>query len=184
MGYGGAKFPVLYICHHQFRVLFNIQGAISSAANILQSISAGHRGPGSTVQNEGQAIASTPVGEEDTISQQFGHLALGKHGGMEWIGGSPASFLIESLRAPAASLHGVSPTGDPRASRPSIDRLYFPPSEFLGKIRTIPSTEKVEYPDRDLADKLVSAAELTCCHRLCTQPYYPRWRPTLHTFIS
>ena len=157
---------------------------ISSAANILQSMSVRHHEPRSTAPNEGQAsaIASTPVEEEDTISEQFGHLTLGEHGGMELIGGSPPSSLIQSFHALAASLHGVSPTGeDPQASRPSIDRLYSPPSEFLGKILDV---EKVEYPDRDLANKLVSAVELTCCHRLCTQPYYLRWRPTLHTFIS
>jgi hypothetical protein len=162
--------------------------AISSAANLLQFISAGHCGPRSTVPNGGQAstIASTSVEEEDTISEQFGHLTLGEHGGMR-IGGSLASFLIQSFYTLTASPHGVSLTGpgeDPQASSPSVDRLYFPPSETFGSVRTIPNVEKVEYPDRDLTDKLVSAVELTCCHRLCTQPYYLRWRPTLHAFIS
>ncbi|EMD41046.1 hypothetical protein CERSUDRAFT_131540 [Gelatoporia subvermispora B] len=65
--------------------------------------------------------------------------------------------LIQSFRAMTSSpLHRVSPMEeDPLAPGPSVNKLYFPASVFFGKVRALPSPEEVEYPDRDLADKLV-----------------------------
>lgn len=45
---------------------------------------------------------------------------------------------------------------DPHAPGPSVNKLYFPAAVFFGKIRALPGPEDVEYPVRDLADKLVS----------------------------
>jgi len=34
------------------------------------------------------------------------------------------------------------------------NKLYFPAAIFFGKVRALPGPEEVEYPERDLADKL------------------------------
>lgn len=46
---------------------------------------------------------------------------------------------------------------DPHAPGPSVNKLYFPAAVFFGKVRALPGPEEVEYPERDLADKLVSS---------------------------
>ena len=45
---------------------------------------------------------------------------------------------------------------DPHSPGPSANKLYFPASVYFGKVHALPGPEEVEYPDRDLADKLVS----------------------------
>jgi hypothetical protein len=134
--------------------------SISSAAELLQSIPSRQYESGGFVPNSGQPgdSASTPIQVEDDVSEQFGQLALDEHGGMRWIGGSSTMSLIQSFRAITTSpLHRVSPMEeDPRAPGPSVNKLYFPASVFFGKIHALPDAEEVEYPDRDLADKLVS----------------------------
>jgi hypothetical protein len=136
-------------------------GSLSSAAELLQSIASGKRESEGSAPNGGQAgaTASTPIKVEDDVSEQFGQLALDEHGGMRWIGGSSTMSLIQSFRALTTSpLHRVSPMEeDPRAPGPSVNKLYFPASVFFGKVHALPSADEVEYPDRDLADKLVSA---------------------------
>jgi hypothetical protein len=131
----------------------------SSAAELLQSIASVQR-LGRSGPNGGQAgaTAATPIKVEDDVSEQFGQLALDEHGGMRWIGGSSTMSLIQSFRALTTSpLHRISPMEeDPRAPGPSVNKLYFPASVFFGKIHALPSADEVEYPDRDLADKLVS----------------------------
>lgn len=134
--------------------------SISSAAELLQSIPSGQHESGGFAPNSGQPgdTASMPIKVEDDVSEQFGQLALDEHGGMRWIGGSSTMSLIQSFRAITTSpLHRVSPMEeDPRAPGPSVNKLYFPASVFFGKIHALPDAEEVEYPDRDLADKLVS----------------------------
>ena len=100
---------------------------------------------------------STPVKFEDDVSESFGQLALDEYGHMRWIGGSSTMSLIQSFRALTSSpLHRVSPMEeDPRAPGPSVNKLYFPASVFFGKVHALPGPEEVEYPERDLADKLV-----------------------------
>lgn len=100
----------------------------------------------------------TPVKVEDDFSESFGQLALDEHGHMRWIGGSSTMSLIQSFRTLTSSpLHRVSPMEeDPRAPGPSVNKLYFPAAVFFGKIHALPGPEEVEYPDRDLCDKLVS----------------------------
>ncbi len=102
---------------------------------------------------------STPIKTEDDVSESFGQLALDEYGHMRWIGGSSTMSLIQSFRAMTTSpLHRISPVEeDPLAPGPSINKLYFPASVFFGKIRALPGPEDVEYPERDLADKLVSS---------------------------
>jgi hypothetical protein len=145
--------------------------SFSTAAELVQSIASGKRESGGSGLNGGQAGAtsSTAIKVEDDVSEQFGQLALDEHGGMRWIGGSSTMSLIQSFRALTTSpLHRVSPMEeDPRAPGPSVNKLYFPASVFFGKIHALPSAEEVEYPDRDLADKLVSALQLTCRHNFC-----------------
>lgn len=98
-----------------------------------------------------------PIKVEDDVSESFGQLALDEHGQMRWIGGSSTMSLIQSFRTITASpLHRVSPMDeDPLAPGPSVNKLYFPASVFFGKVRALPQPEEVEYPERDLADKLV-----------------------------
>ncbi|OCH94255.1 hypothetical protein OBBRIDRAFT_769925 [Obba rivulosa] len=97
------------------------------------------------------------VEDPDDVSESFGQLALDEHGHLHWIGGSSTMSLIQSFRAMTSSpLHRVSPMEeDPLAPGPSVNKLYFPASVFFGKVRALPSPEEVEYPPRDLADKLV-----------------------------
>ena len=111
---------------------------------------------------------------EDDVSDAFGQLALDEHGHLHWIGKSSTMTLIQRLReATTSPLHRVSPMEeDPLAPGPSVNKLYFPASVYFGKVRALPSPEEVEYPERDLADKLVRASfpafrsgtrGLTCC---------------------
>ncbi|KAJ7507534.1 fungal-specific transcription factor domain-containing protein [Mycena galericulata] len=97
--------------------------------------------------------------EEDDVSESFGQLALDEYGHMRWIGGSSTMSLIQSFKALTSSpLHRVSPMEeDPLAPGPSVNKLYFPASVFFGKVHALPGPEEVEYPPRDLADKLVNA---------------------------
>ncbi|KAG7097271.1 hypothetical protein E1B28_004637 [Marasmius oreades] len=109
---------------------------------------------------EGQSTSSSPkpVKVEDDVSESFGQLALDEYGHSRWIGGSSTMSLIQSFRAITSSpLHRISPMEeDPMSPLPSINKLYFPASVFFGKVRALPGPEEVEYPPRDLADKLVN----------------------------
>jgi hypothetical protein len=100
-----------------------------------------------------------PVKEEDDFSDSFGQLALDEYGHMRWIGGSSNMSLIQSFRALTSSpLHRISPMEeDPHAPGPSVNKLYFPAAVYFGKVQALPGPEEVEFPDRDLADKLVGA---------------------------
>ncbi|KAJ7047591.1 fungal-specific transcription factor domain-containing protein [Mycena alexandri] len=103
---------------------------------------------------------SIPIkAEEDEVSESFGQLALDEYGHMRWIGGSSTMSLIQSFKALTSSpLHRISPMEeDPLAPGPSVNKLYFPASVFFGKVHALPGPEEVEYPPRDLADKLVNA---------------------------
>lgn len=139
----------------------NITTSLTSAAELLQSINSRERGiggsSGADVHNIG-ASPSTAIKVEDDVSESFGQLALDEYGGMRWIGGSSTMSLIQSFRALTTSpLNRISPMEeDPRAPGPSVNKLYFPASVFFGKVHALPGAEEVEYPERDLADKLVS----------------------------
>lgn len=101
--------------------------------------------------------SSSSVKVDDDFSESFGQLALDEHGHMRWIGGSSTMSLIQSFRSLTTSpLHRVSPMEeDPLAPGPSVNKLYFPASVYFGKVHALPAPEEAEYPDRDLADKLV-----------------------------
>ncbi|KAI0650062.1 fungal-specific transcription factor domain-containing protein [Trametes meyenii] len=96
---------------------------------------------------------------EDDVSDAFGQLALDEHGHLHWIGKSSTMTLIQRLRdATTAPVNRISPMEeDPTAPGPSVNKLYYPASVFFGKVRALPQPEEVEYPERDLADKLVDA---------------------------
>ena len=84
---------------------------------------------------------------------------------MRWIGGSSTMSLINSFRAAtAAPRYRVSPPVLEDSVTPN--RLYFPAAVFFGKVRALPGPEEVEYPPRDLADKLVRIHS----HR---RPFFP-----------
>ncbi|KAJ4472260.1 putative fungal-specific transcription factor [Lentinula aciculospora] len=106
-----------------------------------------------------QQSTSIPIKVEDDVSESLGQLALDEHGHMRWIGGSSTMSLIQSFKSLTTSpLHRISPMEeDPLAPYPSANNLYFPASVFFGKVRALPGPEEVEYPERDLADKLVNA---------------------------
>ncbi|EIN10686.1 hypothetical protein PUNSTDRAFT_119596 [Punctularia strigosozonata HHB-11173 SS5] len=108
------------------------------------------------------ALSEPTVKTEDDsidVSESFGQLTLDEHGHMRWIGGSSTMSLIQWFKAQTSSpLTRVSPMDDdPRAPGPSANKLYFPASVLFGKVRALPGPEEVEYPERDLADKLVDA---------------------------
>ncbi|KAJ3523020.1 hypothetical protein NM688_g8792 [Phlebia brevispora] len=105
------------------------------------------------------SASPNPIKTEDDMSESFGQLALDEHGQMRWIGSSSTMSLIQSFRTLTSKpLHRVSPMEeDPLAPGPSVNKLYFPASVFFGKVRVLPGPEEVEYPPRDLADKLVEA---------------------------
>lgn len=94
---------------------------------------------------------------DDDVSDAFGQLALDEYGHMRWIGGSSTMSLIQSFKALTTSpLHRISPMEeDPQAPGPSVNKLYFPAAIFFGKVDALPGPEEAEYPDRDLADRLV-----------------------------
>lgn len=102
--------------------------------------------------------------ENDNVADKFGQLTLDEHGHLRWIGGSSAMALVQSFRqlsanrpAPPESPESeiVDVDGDP--SKPSVNMLYFPPGLGFGKVHALPGAHEVEWPERDLADKLVSA---------------------------
>ncbi|EEB99521.1 hypothetical protein MPER_00789, partial [Moniliophthora perniciosa FA553] len=115
----------------------------------------------SIAPKESQSATTPPksVKVEDDVSESFGQLALDEYGHARWIGGSSTMSLIQSFRALTTSpLHRISPMEeDPHSPLPSVNKLYFPASVFFGKVRALPGPEEVEYPERDLADKLVNA---------------------------
>jgi hypothetical protein len=87
------------------------------------------------------------------VVDSLGQLTLDEHGHMRWIGGSSTMSLIQSFRAATAAPRGRgSPMADD-SGQPN--KLYFPAAVFFGKVRALPGPEEVEYPERDLADKLV-----------------------------
>lgn len=49
---------------------------------------------------------------------------------------------------------------DPHSPLPSANKLYFPASVYFGNLSVLPGPEEVEYPERDLADKLVGGCVL------------------------
>lgn len=112
---------------------------------------------GSPTLSTASSSGKSPKHEED-ISEPFGQLALDEHGHLRWIGGSSTMSLIQSFRALTSSpLSRISPMEeDPHAPGPSVNKLYFPASVFFGKVHALPGPEEVEYPERELADKLVS----------------------------
>ncbi|PFH52693.1 hypothetical protein AMATHDRAFT_56791 [Amanita thiersii Skay4041] len=141
-------------------------------SSVISSNSNPSSGPDKAVSNTSSSFANTPPSkeqgsepstpikaEEDDVSESFGQLALDEHGHMRWIGGSSTMSLIQSFRALTSSpLHRISPVEeDPHAPGPSVNKLYFPASVFFGKVHALPGPEEVEYPERDLSDKLVEA---------------------------
>lgn len=103
--------------------------------------------------------SDTNVNIDDEFTESFGQLALDEYGHMRWIGGSSTMSLIQSFKALTTNpIHRVSPMEeDPQDPGPSVNKLYFPAAVFFGKVRALPGPEEVEFPPRDLADKLVEA---------------------------
>ncbi|KAI0069046.1 hypothetical protein BV25DRAFT_1792806 [Artomyces pyxidatus] len=130
--------------------------ATTSAASIIQSlVDKDKQAYRNTADNHSTPDSSSSVKVEDDVSDSLGQLTLDEHGHMRWIGGSSTMSLIQSFKAAtAAPHHRVSPMSED-TSAPG--RLYFPASVFFGKVRALPGPEEVEYPARDLADKLVEA---------------------------
>ncbi|CAE6524003.1 unnamed protein product [Rhizoctonia solani] len=92
--------------------------------------------------------------DEENVADQFGQLALDGHGQLRWIGGSSTMSLIEAFHSMSADPGATPP---PASKTPRLNVLYFPPSVIPGKLTALPGAEEVEYPQRDLADKLVDA---------------------------
>lgn len=129
----------------------------AAAAALLRSIiTQGQNSHPQTTDLPSTPDSSSSIKVEDDVSDSFGQLTLDEHGHMRWMGGSSTMTLIQSFRALAAAPHTrASPMADD-SGQPN--KLYFPASVFFGKVRALPSPEEVEYPERDLADKLVSSS--------------------------
>lgn len=127
----------------------------NAAATILQSLAdKDQQAQSNFADNHSTPDSSASVKVEDDVTDSLGQLTLDEHGHPRWIGGSSTISLIQSFRAATSAPHyRVSPISDD-ASAPN--KLYFPASVFFGKVRALPMPEEVEYPERDLADKLVS----------------------------
>ncbi|KAF8974598.1 fungal-specific transcription factor domain-containing protein [Flammula alnicola] len=147
--------------------------ALAPAAAILRSIAP------KVQSTETTATTPPPLGKaDDDVSELFGQLALDEYGHMRWIGGSSTMSLIQSFRALTSSpLHRISPMEeDPQAPGPSVNKLYFPAAVFFGKVHALPGPEEVEFPERDLADKLVAAyfARFHFLMPVIDKPYFMR----------
>ncbi|KAI0269256.1 fungal-specific transcription factor domain-containing protein, partial [Gloeopeniophorella convolvens] len=128
----------------------------AAAAALLKSlISKGQASHSQATDNPSTPDSSSSVKVEDDVSDSFGQLTLDEHGHMRWIGGSSTMSLIQSFRAATAAPHNRSSPMADDSGQPN--KLYFPASVFFGKVRALPGPEEVEYPERDLADKLVDA---------------------------
>ena len=94
--------------------------------------------------------------EELQIRDQLGQLALDDHGHLRWIGSSSTMSLIQSFRALTSEpLDRYSPSDDLFDADSMGNMLYFPAGLGFGKVQALPGPQEVEYPERDLADKLV-----------------------------
>lgn len=133
---------------------------VAAAALLRSIITKGQDSHPQTTDLPSTPDSSSSVKVED-VSDSFGQLTLDEHGHMRWMGGSSTMTLIQSFRALAAAPHSrASPMADD-SGQPN--KLYFPAAVFFGKVRALPSPEEVEYPERDLADKLVSSSA-PCVH--------------------
>lgn len=138
------------------------RASAQTAASVLQSLrdkdDAGVVAP--PADNRSTPDSSASVKIEDDVADSLGQLALDEHGHMRWIGGSSTMSLINSFKqATAAPQYRVSPVVEDTSTP---NRLYFPAAVFFGKVRALPGPEEVEYPPRDLADKLVRAFLVFC----------------------
>lgn len=102
------------------------------------------------------------VKQEPADPDHFGQLALDGHGHLRWIGGSSAMTLVDAFRNISNTVKAPSRNGSSHPkflkSEPKspANNLYFPPIlRFNSKARALPGPEEVEFPPRDLADKLV-----------------------------
>ncbi|KAF7301468.1 Zn(2)-C6 fungal-type domain-containing protein [Mycena indigotica] len=132
----------------------------TSIADLTSAASSSSTLPPRPVSQKERSAAVPIKAEEDDVSESFGQLALDEYGHMRWIGGSSTMSLIQSFKALTSSplQRRISPMEeDPLAPGPSVNKLYFPASVFFGKVRALPGPEEVEWPPRDLADKLVNA---------------------------
>lgn len=119
--------------------------------------------------------SSSSVKLEDDVADSFGQLTLDEHGHMRWIGGSSTMSLIQSFKAATAAPHTRSSPMADDSGQPN--ELYFPAAVFFGKVRALPRPEEVEYPERDLADKMVSYLAFVFAYR----SVYARLR-SMHIF--
>ncbi|TRM68359.1 fungal-specific transcription factor domain-containing protein [Schizophyllum amplum] len=135
--------------------LAEIQSAIPSipAENIAKAASILNSTPAQPRSAEPSPIKV----EEDDMSDSFGQLAVDEYGHGRWMGGSSSMSLIQSLRQLTTTpLQHASPM-DENSPEPGPNKLFFPGAVFFGKVRALPGPEEVEYPDRELADRLVDA---------------------------
>ena len=131
----------------------------AAAAALLRSIvNKGQTPQQPPPENPSTPDSSASVKIEEDMIDSFGQLTLDEHGHMRWMGGSSTMSLIQSFKVATAPPHSrASPMADD-SGQPN--KLYFPAAIFFGKVRALPGPEEVEYPERDLADKLVRSC---CC---------------------
>jgi hypothetical protein len=112
---------------------------------------------GSSAEQGGQRIRVKQEFKEDLqILDQLGQLALDDHGHLRWIGSSSTMSLIQSFRTLTSEpVDRYSPSDDLFGADSTGNLLYFPAGLGFGKVQALPGPQDVEYPDRDLADKLV-----------------------------
>lgn len=115
-----------------------------------------NRGTGSAPTTPDMNQRDDPL--DETVTDQFGQLALDSHGHLRWIGSSSSIALIEAFRNMSDAPSAYNPIYPPEQDR-AVNRLFFAPSLGFGtRVKALPGPEEVEYPPRDLADKLVRCA--------------------------
>ena len=123
----------------------------------LSAVSSSTQGTGgSSGQDRNVVRVKQEDQDESQIRDQLGQLALDDHGHLRWIGSSSTMSLIQSFRALTSEpVDRYSPSEELFDADSMGNMLYFPAGLGFGKVQALPGPQEVEYPDRDLADKLV-----------------------------
>lgn len=123
----------------------------------LSPVSSSTQGNGSPSEQDRNTVRVKQEDQEDSqIRDQLGQLALDDHGHLRWIGSSSTMSLIQSFRVLTSEpVDRYSPSEEIVDADSMGNMLYFPTGLGFGKVQALPGPQEVEYPDRDLADKLV-----------------------------
>ena len=125
--------------------------------------------PVSSSRDHAAYLTDPTVRQAPSDPDQFGQLAVDANGHLRWIGGSSAMTLVDAFKnisTAAASSGSTTPKAGAdhcqflsNQGKHPVANIYFPPNLRPNtKPRALPGPEEVEFPPRDLADKLVRYA--------------------------